>query len=94
VGQFAVAALYERRNTMGIQGGRSHTADTRIKLARFRKSGDFLISHVAPGFSLARAAPKSGATVSVFQSRFSNFYFPVSIYQRCYRRNIISLKTL
>jgi outer membrane protein TolC len=38
VGQFAVAALSERRNRLRIQGRRSETAATRIKLTHYREA--------------------------------------------------------
>jgi hypothetical protein len=37
VGQFAVAALSERRNSLRIQGRRSETAATKIKLTHYRR---------------------------------------------------------
>jgi hypothetical protein len=43
VGQFAVAALSERRNSLRIQDRRPETAATKTKLTHYRKSGDRVI---------------------------------------------------
>jgi hypothetical protein len=40
VGQFAVAALSERRNSLRIQDRRSETAATKIKLTHYRQEGN------------------------------------------------------
>jgi hypothetical protein len=58
VGQFAVAALSERRNSLRIQNRRSETAATKIKLTHYR-AGESVANRVTNAACRATLAKQS-----------------------------------
>ena len=67
VGQFAVAALSERRNSLRIQDRRSETAATKIKLTHYQREGG--IHSPKPGEGWFGQAPGRLAMVKLERMR-------------------------